>query len=52
MLIAQQPEIQGYNSIKALCDQLIFKKEINCINYMPIDLLTVETVDFYLDFQK
>lgn len=52
MLIAQQPEIQGYNGIKALCDQLIFKKEINCINYMPIDLLTVETVDFYLDFQK
>ncbi|WP_321423761.1 LacI family DNA-binding transcriptional regulator [uncultured Bacteroides sp.] len=52
MLIAQQPEIQGYNSIKALCDQLIFKKEVNTINYMPIDLLTAETVDFYLDFQK
>ena len=52
MLIAQQPEIQGYNSIKALCDQLIFKKEVNTVNYMPIDLLTAETVDFYLDFQK
>lgn len=52
MLIAQQPEIQGYNSVKALCDQLIFKKEVNTVNYMPIDLLTAETVDFYLDFQK
>jgi len=52
MLIAQQPEIQGYNCIKALCDQLIFKKEVNSVNYMPIDLLTAETVDFYLDFQK
>lgn len=52
ILIAQQPEIQGYNGIKALCDHLIFKKEVNAVNYMPIDLLTVETVDFYLDFQK
>ena len=47
-LIAQQPELQGYNGIKALCDHLIFKKEVNCINYMPIDLLTVETIDYYL----
>lgn len=46
-LIAQQPELQGYNGIKVLCDHLIFKKEVNCINYMPIDLLTVETIDYY-----
>ena len=46
-LIAQQPELQGYNGIKALCDHLIFKTEVNCINYMPIDLLTVETIDYY-----
>lgn len=46
-LIAQQPELQGYNGIKTLCDHLIFKKEVNCINYMPIDLLTVETIDYY-----
>lgn len=46
-LIAQQPELQGFNGIKALCDHLIFKKEVNCINYMPIDLLTVETIDYY-----
>lgn len=46
-LIAQQPELQGFNSIKLLCDHLIFKKEITCINYMPIDLLTVETIDYY-----
>lgn len=52
MLIAQQPEIQGYNGIKALCDHLIFKKDVNTINYMPIDLLTAETVDFYLKFKQ
>ncbi len=46
-LIAQQPELQGYDGIKALCDHLIFKKEVNCTNYMPIDLLSVETIDYY-----
>lgn len=46
-LIAQQPELQGFNSIKTMCDHLIFKKEVTCINYMPIDLLTKETIDYY-----
>lgn len=46
-LIAQQPESQGFNSIKTLCDHLIFKKEVTCLNYMPIDLLTKETIDYY-----
>lgn len=46
-LLAQQPELQGFNGIKTLCDHLIFKKEVACINYMPIDLLTVETIDYY-----
>ncbi|MEG2573483.1 MAG: LacI family DNA-binding transcriptional regulator [Bacteroides sp.] len=48
-LIAQSPEKQGYNSIKTLCDSLILKKEITTINYMPIDLLTIENLDFYLE---
>ena len=42
VLIAQQPELQGLNGIKTLCDHLILKKEVTCINYMPIDLLTAE----------
>lgn len=46
-LLAQQPELQGFNGIKTLCDHLIFKKEVTCVNYMPIDLLTVETIDYY-----
>jgi LacI family transcriptional regulator len=33
--------------VKALCDHLILKKEVRKVNYMPIDLLTVETIDFY-----
>lgn len=47
-LIAQQPEVQGFNGIKTLCDHLIFKKEVTAINYMPIDLLNSGNIDFYL----
>ncbi|NMA74059.1 MAG: substrate-binding domain-containing protein [Bacteroidales bacterium] len=46
-LIAQQPKYQGYNSIEALCNSLILKKEVNPINYMPIDLLARETIIYY-----
>lgn len=48
LLIAQQPEIQGFNGIKALCDHLILRKEVETVNYMPIDLLSKENIDFYL----
>lgn len=46
-LIAQQPSMQGFNGIKALADHLILKKEVTRDNYMPIDLLTKENIDYY-----
>lgn len=46
-LIAQQPTLQGFNGIKALCDHLILKQEVAREHFMPIDLLTKETIDFY-----
>lgn len=46
-LIAQQPTLQGFDGIKTLCDHLILKKEVTHINFMPIDLLTKENIDFY-----
>ena len=36
-----------FDGIKALCDYLIFKKEIPRENFMPIDLLTKENIEFY-----
>lgn len=48
-LIAQQPIAQGYNSIDGLCQHLIFKKEVKQLNYMPIDLLTADNVDYYIE---
>ena len=48
-LIAQQPSLQGFNGIKALADHLILKKEVNPENFMPIDLLTKENIDYYFN---
>ncbi len=46
-LIAQRPEEQGYRGIMALCDRVVFNGEINRINYMPIDIIAKENVDYY-----
>lgn len=46
-LIAQQPTLQGFNSIKTLCDHLILKKPVAKENFMPIDLLTKENIEYY-----
>ncbi len=51
-LIAQQPVMQGYNCIDSLCRYLIFKKEVKQFNYMPIDLLTADNVDFYQEVRE
>lgn len=48
-LISQQPTRQGYYSIESLCNHLILKKKVKECNYMPINLLTIENIDFYLN---
>lgn len=48
-IIAQQPTMQGYRSIEDLCNFLILKKSIRKCNYVPINLLSVENLDFYMD---
>ncbi len=50
LLIAQRPENQGYLGIMALCNSLVFNKEIKRINYMPIDILTKENIDYYINY--
>jgi LacI family transcriptional regulator len=49
-LIAQRPEVQGYRALKAFGDYLIFKKKIEPVNYMPLDILINKNIDFYLGF--
>lgn len=51
-IIAQQPTMQGYKCIESLYNHLILKKEVNTCNYMPINLLSIENIEFYLNEHK
>jgi LacI family transcriptional regulator len=51
-LIAQRPDKQAYFSVRDMCRQLIFKQEINKINYVPIDLLLKENIEYYMNFSE
>ncbi len=46
-LIAQHAFVQGYGCIETLFKSIVLKEEVKAINYMPIELLTRENVDFY-----
>ena len=51
-LIGQRPGLQGYCGVKALCDYVVFKKSIDPIKHMPIDILIKENIDFYFEFEQ
>ncbi len=48
-LICQKPVTQGYLAINALFDHLVQKKEIQKENFMPIEIITKENYQYYLD---
>ena len=48
-IIAQQPTVQGYDSVECLFESLILKKKVKECNYMPINLISIDNIDFYLD---
>lgn len=50
-LIAQHGYQQGYFCVEALFRAVVLKTKIQPVNYMPIELLTPENVDFYRRFQ-
>ncbi len=47
LLVAQHAYMQGYACVWTLFDAIVLKKEVNPVNYMPIELLTPENIDFY-----
>lgn len=49
-LIAQRPEVQGYNSVKALFHHLALQQAAVKMNYMPIDILIKENIDYYNNY--
>lgn len=46
-LIAQHAFMQGFHCIDALFKHIVLKQEVKLVNYMPIELLSKENVDFY-----
>lgn len=51
-LIAQRPEIQGYLVVKDLLKHLVYKQPTHRTNYVPVDILTGEIVDEYIQFNR
>jgi LacI family transcriptional regulator len=51
-LIAQRPEKQAYCTVRDMCKELIFKQEVSTINYVPIDILMKENIDYYSRFRE
>lgn len=46
-LVAQHAFMQGYACIGSLFDAIVMKKEVTAVNYMPIELISRENIDFY-----
>ena len=46
-LIAQHAFMQGFHCIDTLFKHIVLKQDIKPVNYMPIELLSKENVDFY-----
>ena len=46
-LIAQHAFMQGHACVETLFRAIVLRKEVNPVNYMPIELLSKENIDFY-----
>lgn len=50
-LIGQRPAMQGYLGVKALSSHVVFKRPVEPVKYMPIDILIKDNIDFYFEFE-
>ena len=46
-LIAQHAFMQGHACVETLFKAIVLRKEVTPVNYMPIELLSKENIDFY-----
>lgn len=51
-LIAQCPERQAYLVLRDLCRNVVLKQPVQKVNYMPIDVLMKENIDYYHTFES
>lgn len=50
-ILSQRPELQGYDALKAMGNYFLFKQVPEKVNYMPIDILIKENVDYYNNYK-
>jgi LacI family transcriptional regulator len=48
-LISQKPESQGYQGIYALYRSIVLKEKVNKKKIMPIDIITKENINYYIE---
>ena len=48
-LINQNPKGQGFWALQMLADKLIFNKEVPKLKYLPLDIITKENVNYFLE---
>ncbi len=48
-LISQKPKEQGYKSIMTLFNYMVMKKQVTRNQFLPIDIITKENIDFYIN---
>jgi LacI family transcriptional regulator len=51
-LLAQRPEEQGYHAIMTLFNSMFLNMNISRNQYVPIDILTKENLEYYINFIK
>ncbi|MCD8101670.1 MAG: LacI family DNA-binding transcriptional regulator [Alistipes sp.] len=49
-LVSQRPELQGYYALKAMGEYLLYSREPDKENLMPLDILIKENAPYYLSF--
>ncbi len=47
ILIGQQSKAQGYNAVMFLFNKLFRKEKVKSLQYLPIDILNRQNIDFY-----
>lgn len=48
-LINQNPQRQGYLGIRQLADFLVFRKKVAPLKFLPLDIITIENLQYYLE---
>lgn len=48
-IINQNPILQGYTGIMNFVNHFVLKKDVKKIQYLPLDIVIKENVDFYID---